>query len=272
MKCFRGCARQNRTMTDLYSRKAKLEACKVIERFGIIRPEDIRLKDIAVALGVENVVEGPLEGAAASLVTLGEQTIIRISDRDTNTGRKRFSIAHELGHFVLGHGHTLQKICSNHDLHTWYGGGEEAQANTFAAELLLPSKFVEPFCDIDASGISFDLIRKLATDFRVSLTAAAIRFVELCPEPCAVVFSKQNKTSWSYTNDEWKPYIERDVPLDRYTVAYDLHHGEEMEDLPVEVETSAWVDWQSPDTIMEHSVGFPGLGFVLSLLWMKNNY
>lgn len=259
-------------MTDIEFRKAKLEASKIIERFGILRPEDVRLKDIAVALGVENIVEGPLEGAAASLVTLGDRTMIRISDCETNTGRKRFSIAHELGHFVLGHGHTLQKICSDRDLNIWYGGGEEVQANIFAAELLMPSKFVEPFCDVDASGISFNLIRKLALDFRVSLTAAAIRFVGLCPEPCAIVCSKQNRILWPYTNNEWKPFIKRDVPLDQYTVAYDLHQGKDMEDRPMEVETSAWVDWNFPDTIMEHSVLFPRLGFVLSLLWMKNNY
>jgi len=257
-------------MTDLEIRKATLEASKIIERFGITSPEDIRLKDIAVALGVD-VVEGPLEKAAASLVTLGDRAMIRINDSETNSGRKRFSIAHELGHFVLGHGHTLQKICSSQDLNTWYGGSEEAQANTFAAELLLPGKLVEPLCDVDASDISFELIRKIALDFRVSWTATAIRFVGLCPEACAVVCSKENKISWSRKSEEWRPYIEHGVTLDPYTVAYDLHQGKEMEDRPLEVETSAWVDWEFPDTIMEHSVRFPRLGFVLSLLWMKNN-
>ena len=259
-------------MTDLEVRKAKLEASKIIEMFGITRPEDIRLKDIAAALGVEDVVEGHLEGAAASLVTLGDRTMIRISDSEPYLGRKRFSIAHELGHFVLGHGHTLQKICSNHDLNTWYGGSEEAQANTFAADLLLPGKLVEPLCDVDASDISFDLIREIASEFRVSLTATAIRFVRLCPEPCAIVCSKKNKIAWSWKSEEWRFYIERDVTLDSYTVAYDLHKGEDMEDRPIEVSTSAWVDRESPETIMEHSVRFPRLGFVLSLLWMKSHY
>jgi Zn-dependent peptidase ImmA (M78 family) len=125
-------------MTNLGAIKAKQEASKIIEQFGIIRPEHIRVKDIAVALGVTNVIEGSLDSAAASLVTIGNQTIIRISDSETNTGRQRFSIGHELGHFVLGHGHTLHKICSDREINSWYGGGEEVQANTFAAELLLP--------------------------------------------------------------------------------------------------------------------------------------
>jgi len=258
-------------MTNPNNIKAKKEASRITEKFGILRPEDIRLRDIAIALGVDNIIEAPLKGAAASMVKLRDRTIIRISDQESSTGRKRFSLAHELGHFVLGHGHQLQKVCSDYELNSWYGGDEEVQANNFAAELLLPSRLVKPVADVNASDISFNLIRKLASDFRVSLTAAAIRFVELCPEPCAIVCSRQNRISWPFTNDEWKPYIKRDIPLDEYTVAYDLHHGVEMEDRPIEVEASSWIDTNSSDLIMEHSVGFPHFDFVLSLLWIKNS-
>lgn len=257
-------------MSNLAIRKAALESSRIIDRFGITKPGDIRLKDIAFALGVD-VIEGRLEGAAASLVRCGDKAIIRISDKETDPNRKRFSIAHELGHFVLRHGHKLHKVCSTHDLNTWYGGSEEMQANTFAAELLLPNVFVRPLCDVDAPDISFDLIRKIASIFHVSLTATAIRFVSLCPEPCAIVCSKENKISWSWRSEEWKYYIERGVPLDQETVAYDLHRGEDMPDRPIEVSNSAWGDWKSTNDIMEHSVIFPRFGFVLSLLWMKNS-
>jgi Zn-dependent peptidase ImmA (M78 family) len=254
---------------NLNSRKAVLAASKIIEQYGITKPKDIHLKDIAFALGVR-IVEGPLAGAAASLVRRGDQAIIRINDNESNPHRKRFSIGHELGHFVLQHGHTLQRICSTADLNTWYNNSEEAQANTFAAELLLPGKLIAPLCDVDASDISFDLIREISTDFRVSLTATAIRFVEFCPEPCAIVCSMQNKISWSWTNGEWQPFIERNVILDQETVAYDLHKGKELPDEPIEVPAYAWVDEEFTTPIMEHSVRFPRLGFVLSLLWMED--
>ena len=270
MKCFESVALQTLAMSDLDIRKAALASSRIIDRFGITKPEDIRLKDIAFALGVD-VIEGRLEGVAASLVTCGDKAIIRINYKETDPNRKRFSVAHELGHFVLRHGHKLQKVCSAHDLNTWYGGSEEMQANTFAAELLLPTNLVNPFCDVDASDISFEIIRKIATIFRVSLTATAIRFVSLCPEPCAIVYSKENMISWSWRSEEWKYYIERGVPLDQETVAYDLHKGEDMPDRPIEVSNSAWGDWKSADCIMEHSVSFPRFGFVLSLIWVKNN-
>lgn len=270
LKCFKSVALQTLAMNNLDIRKAALESSRIIDRFGITNPEDIRLKDIAFALGVE-VIEGRLEGAAASLVRHGDKAVIRINHKETDPNRKRFSIAHELGHFVLRHGHKLHKVCSAHDLNTWYGGSEEMQANTFAAELLLPTKFVNPLCDVDAPDISFNLIRKIAKIFRASLTATAIRFVSLCPEPCAIVCSKESKISWSWRSEEWKFFIAHGVPLDQETVAYDLHRGEDMPDRPIEVSSSAWGEWKSTDYIMEHSVSFPRLGFVLSLLWVENH-
>ena len=49
--------------------------------------------------------------------------------------RKRFTIAHEIGHFLLEHkGSMLPKNV------------KEAEANVFAAELLIPKKFLTPDC------------------------------------------------------------------------------------------------------------------------------
>jgi hypothetical protein len=42
--------------------------------------------------------------------------------------------------------------------------------------------------------VNFGPIRKIANDFRASLTATALRFVRLCPEKCAVVFFIERKS------------------------------------------------------------------------------
>lgn len=51
--------------------------------------------------------------------------------------RKRFTIAHELGHFCLGHGSSLRDTT----MANWYAVNpdHERQANQFAAELLMPA-------------------------------------------------------------------------------------------------------------------------------------
>ena len=82
---------------------AEQEASKIIEKYGVSSSEHIRLKDIAFDLGV-NVIEGDLKAAAASLVKIGKHATIRVSNDNFYEYRNRFSIAHELGHFVLNHG------------------------------------------------------------------------------------------------------------------------------------------------------------------------
>ncbi|MFH0812011.1 MAG: ImmA/IrrE family metallo-endopeptidase [Pseudomonadota bacterium] len=100
---------------DLKLRIAENEAAKIIEKYGISMAEHIRLKDIAYDLRVV-VLEGALGGAAASLVRVGKNATIRISTSGSYE-RKRFSIAHELGHFVLNHGDSVQRFCSEEDMH-----------------------------------------------------------------------------------------------------------------------------------------------------------
>src|SRR5205807_9359977 len=55
-------------------------------------------------------------------------------------GRRRFVIAHELGHLLLGHGSDILKLCDEGDLLEWAKGQRpyENEANEFAAELLMP--------------------------------------------------------------------------------------------------------------------------------------
>lgn len=251
---------------DLNLRIAEQEATKIIEKYGISSPEHIRLKDIAYDLGV-NVIEGTLQGAAASLVKRGKYATIRVSSEETYEYRKRFSIAHELGHFVLKHGHLIQKICSDEDMMSWYHTGSETEANFFAGELILPKSLIKKRCDVGK--VNFTPVKQIAEDFRSSLTAAAIRFVRFCPERCAVVFSKDAKVRWFYMSEDWWPYIPMGLKLDERTIAYDFFKGESLPDKPIGVEADAWVEGHGLDEIVEHSIGSKILGFVLTILWIK---
>lgn len=249
-------------------RSAEIAASKIIKRYGIDAPEDIRLRDIAYDLGVR-ITDGSLSSAEASLVSNGKKGVIRLNQYEKYNLRKRFSIAHELGHFQLKHGHAIHMVCSSTDLNTWYSNSEEAQANAFAAELLLPQHIVSPHCDVDAPDISFNLIRNISKKFRTSLTASAIRFVRFCPEPCAIVCSKDNQIIWSWRSDEWWPFIPIKRTLEKGTIAYLFFHNESIPDEPIEVPGYTWIQGKSPENILEHSIGSHELGIVLSLLWIE---
>lgn len=52
--------------------------------------------------------------------------------------RQRFTVAHELGHYCLGHGDNANNAAAR-DFGKDYGLAEEAAANKFAAELVMPA-------------------------------------------------------------------------------------------------------------------------------------
>jgi len=82
------------------------------------------------------------------------------------------------------------------------------------------------------------------------LTATAIKFVRLCPEKCAVVYSTKGKIKWFYKSPDWWPFIHRDKKLDRRSLAYDFFIGEPMETDPAEIDADAWVESQGLDEIV----------------------
>ena len=64
-------------------------------------------------------------------VTQGEQSVIAYND-SKHPHRKRFTVAHEIGHLVMGH------TQAKYDLDPESKDPREIEANQFAAELLMP--------------------------------------------------------------------------------------------------------------------------------------
>jgi Zn-dependent peptidase ImmA (M78 family) len=246
---------------------AEREASNLIEEYGISDPKHIQLEDIAFDLGVR-VVKGPLNGAVASLTRYGNSGTIRVPNNETYLPKIRFSIAHELGHFVLNHGHSIQKICNMGDMHAWHvNSGEEAEANIFASELLLPKKLLDTRCQVE--DISFKPILNIAEEFNTSLMATAIKFVHLCPIPCAVVYSEESGIKWSCRSETWDTHIPKNLHPKQGTVAYDLFNSLPFAEEPVEVRGKLWLGRNKIKTLMEHSKIFSQWNYVLTLLWIK---
>ncbi|WP_373033765.1 ImmA/IrrE family metallo-endopeptidase [Sulfurovum sp.] len=110
--------------------------------------------------------------------------------KNTSKERKRFTLAHELGHFML-HIAPLkdfndfqaiedENISFNRDDNWDY---KEMEANNFAAQLLMPAQFVEKEFDQLLSTISKikkdEVIIKLAGKFNVSKQAMEFRLKKL---------------------------------------------------------------------------------------------
>ncbi len=87
---------------------------------------------------------------------------------------QRYTVAHELGHYLNGHGHFENELIDDetrfHDHHFQ----QEREADLFAAELLMPKDFLEK----DLAEIGLD-IPKLLEKYQVSEQAMWIRLTSL---------------------------------------------------------------------------------------------
>src|SRR6267154_4787007 len=149
------------------------------------------LRAIASRLGLQ-IREVDADGFDGALIRAREIPLGTIAIRKSirEAGRKNFTLAHEISHFLLpGHDQT-ELICTKADVGNWGDGSKEIEreADEFAAELLMPSALVQRI--IRSAAPSLQLIEKIASRFHTSLSAAAWRYCDLAKEQCAIVWSR----------------------------------------------------------------------------------
>lgn len=101
----------------------------------------------------------------------GESGFVCYVDKSEPSTRQRFTAAHELGHFVL-HRDVIGETHQDNYLLRAEGlsNAQEAEANRFAADLLMPRRLIS-----DAMANGNDTVSELCSLFRVSPTAMSIR-------------------------------------------------------------------------------------------------
>jgi hypothetical protein len=169
-------------------RAAREHAERLLERFRITKPA-VDVVKVAKGLNLQIIEQYLGDDVSGLLVTAPSVSYIVVPKGDGRSmRRKRFTIAHEIGHYVLGH-----QFEAGEHVHVDKGhrtsmrnarssAGEdpkEIEANQFAANLLMPASMVanaaaelgEPLYDHDVS--------ELANKFTVSEQAMTIRLQAL---------------------------------------------------------------------------------------------
>jgi Zn-dependent peptidase ImmA (M78 family) len=105
--------------------------------------------------------------------------------------RQRFTIAHELGHFILHRAQRQRFNCDKQSVHT---GIEtlrdiEREADDFASNLLMPGDLLRDW--IANQRIDFGVLGDIAQRFQVSLEALCIRYIKFTPERAILVLLGQ---------------------------------------------------------------------------------
>lgn len=185
-------------------------------------------------------------------------------------GRKRFTIGHEIGHFLL-HSQDRQ-ACSSADIESWKSpdASPERAADLFASELLLPSISVSQY--VGTKWPSFELISDLAEHFGSSLTAAARKFCDVATQSCAAVWSEGGKIRWIHRGAKFSYWIPVGSGVGFDSLAIRVFQGELVPDTMEEVPAEDWIasDWLIDGaTVSEQTVAMPTYGACLTLLWVR---
>jgi Zn-dependent peptidase ImmA (M78 family) len=242
-------------------------AASIIQDLHIRYPSEIYVRDIAMSLGAL-VRERELQGCEARLVRKGDIGIISVNSLIPEEGRKRFAIAHEIGHFML-HTGTQLILCSENDMHVWKESkAQEMEANEFAASLLMPQEIFIKFIKIGQP--TLDMIGELAKKFRTTLTATALRYVGISKEPCALVVSKEGFIKWYRKSDSFNFHVKVGEKLSFDTYAFDFFDGVNLPTEPDSVPAGAWLAGEIDEEaeLFEQSLSLGSYGVVLSLLWI----
>ncbi len=247
------------------TRRAKREAKQLTSSIGPLdKPTDV--ETAGKWLGAI-VVSEPMEGVDGCIAMDDTHAIIFVNSLVTHAGRRRFTIAHELGHLVLHRDVLRFRPEVLEDIEHPGSGKAEIEANTFASELLMPEELVVG--DIREDEPCLELAEAIAEEYDVSLTAAAVRMVELNDYRCALVFSQDGKIQWFIKSYLFPHYIPSATRLDPRTEAYTISIGRQAEHDFVEVPLVAWTDTDAGDVIEQSWPSFSGS--VLTLLVLSGD-
>lgn len=249
--------------------KPSLKAQQIIQELQIRAPSEIDIVDIAMVRGAY-VKEQSLHGCEARVVRKGSQGIITYSCSIYEEGRKRFAIAHELGHFEL-HNTSQMILCSEEDMFVWKDDiSQELEANEFATEILMPEEIFLKYIKRPEQP-NMETVRKLAKEFNTTLTATALRYVQLSLEPCAIVISKDGVIKWYKKSNSFNFHVKVRDKLSKSSYAFDYYDGIDLPDIPKKVPADSWLsgDIDEEAEILENSVALTSYSVILSLLWIN---
>jgi Zn-dependent peptidase ImmA (M78 family) len=161
---------------------ARRRAETLVQRLGLVEPP-VDVVAIAQSLGIQVVTTNLGDDISGLLITRDGATTICI-EKSHHIRRRRFTLAHEIGHFYLRHqfepgehvhvdrGTFVSKRSGRSSEGT---DAKEVEANQFAACLLMPRLFVEQEIERVGGVLTDETIAALADKFIVSAQAMTIR-------------------------------------------------------------------------------------------------
>ena len=244
-----------------------------LDELGITDPSEIDIEAIAFYKGA-TVKRRPLKGCEARIIGHGDKAIITV--RTTSIPeRYRFSIGHELGHWFKHRGN-IGNLCKKADVSVNRSSlnktirGKEKVANEYASELLMPSYLFSKH--IRGRNISFDAILSIKEAFHVSLTAAAIRYVNFCDYAVILCCYGEHGRKWFHKSKYVPEYFYPVRAINKSSPGYKRAISASDGYIAHEVDADVWIDIKGAENHEVMEVVWPiGKNEFMVFIWWQDD-
>ncbi len=145
------------------------EQLKIIRRHQVEPP--VNVVGIALDLGVEVFEDDKLPDHISGLLTHDDDGYFIIVNASHHPNRKRFTVAHEIAHFIR-HRHAIGDGIQDNALYRSHlSSRQETEANRLAADILMPWELISNLVE----SVPDPTVAFLASELKVSKSAMSIR-------------------------------------------------------------------------------------------------
>lgn len=227
------------------------------------------------------LIEEPLRNADG-LILIGDKiSLIKVNSNIQYETRKRFTIAHEIGHLLMHK--DIDPHLENLITLNWFNdakkqlkkGIQEFEANDFAAELLMPERIFAS--EARKSPFSPNLLRDLADRFKTSITSAAFRYLNMDIYPICIFFILNGRIKFWKKSTDLKVYCKDITKLNPHSdsVAQEyidadyefIYSGEEKAQI---ITKSTWFQlspYEMDKKYFEYCIPFKESRTLISIVW-----
>jgi Zn-dependent peptidase ImmA (M78 family) len=261
--------------TDAY-----IQAQQLLENCGLDEITDLEM-DLFVS-GLDAIlIEEELTNCDGKIIFGKSKSVIKVNSNIQFAERKRFVIAHEIGHLIMHRNMQLpDDIFSNFNViagmeKTLKNGRQELEANEFASELLMPEKLF--LKEAKREKFSPIVIKQLAERFKTSLTATVFRYLQLALHPICLVFIENGKVRYWKKSDELKvwmgDYTRLSPPSDSVAAEYIQKNYDfvyKFEEKAQTISKSTWFNlgkYDEDTDFYEYCIPTKKYKTILSIIW-----
>lgn len=238
-------------------------------------PIPVPIEQLAQQLDIAEIGELKTDGFEGGLVTDEVKSVGGILVRKgANHHRRRFTIAHELGHFLIPTHKPVRLgefLCSREDMRTWEEKEQnraakmEVEANKFASLILMPPPKLRPFVE-GHKDPSINSVLRVHREFDVSKEAAARAYAEYHTEKVALLVVRNNILLRAY----------KKTSFPRLCMNYGQAIPSHVAELPTnrlrQVGAEYWIESEYGKRLpnLYEEVYPQAKGFALILLWLEH--